>query len=77
VEIEPISPRISVSEALLTYPGTRQAILEQKMVCIGCFMSAFCTLIDAARYYGLELDEFLREIEVASHLENPTLKEKK
>ena len=47
------------------------------MVCVGCYMSVFCTLIDAARNYGLELDEFLREIEVASQLEYPTLKEKK
>jgi hybrid cluster-associated redox disulfide protein len=77
VEIGRISPRITVSEALLTYPGTRKFILKHEMACIGCYMSVFCSLIDAARYYGQELEAFLNEIEAASQSEKPISKEKK
>ncbi|MCC7448561.1 MAG: DUF1858 domain-containing protein [Anaerolineae bacterium] len=59
---ELIRPDTIVDELLTTYPQTAEVFVGRAMVCVGCTISAFHTLAEAAAVYHLNLDEFLAEL---------------
>lgn len=57
-----ISPKSSVAEVLNRFPKAIPVFLGHHMSCVGCSMSTFETLEDAARIYGISLNVFLEEL---------------
>jgi hybrid cluster-associated redox disulfide protein len=60
-----ISPLSIVSDVLDRWPQTIPVFVKYRTSCIGCSMSCFETLQDAARNYSLPLNQFLRDLEEA------------
>ncbi len=52
----------SVSELIKTYPAVIPVFLQHQMACVGCGMSAFETVGDAARIYGIKAEDFLAKL---------------
>jgi hybrid cluster-associated redox disulfide protein len=44
------------------WPETIGVFLSHKMLCVGCMMNSFRTVIDACREYGLDEQVFRREL---------------
>lgn len=54
---------LTVSEVLSRWPQTIPVFLRHRMACIGCTMAPFETLADVAAIYGLQLPQFLGELQ--------------
>jgi hybrid cluster-associated redox disulfide protein len=54
---------MSVAELLDEHPEAVGTFLRHQMACVGCMMSDFDTLGDAACSYGLILADFMAELE--------------
>ncbi len=50
---------MTVAELLEQWPACAVVLNERGMACVGCELSMFETLADAARVYGVDEDEFL------------------
>jgi hybrid cluster-associated redox disulfide protein len=57
-----IHPAARISELLRDYPATIPVFIRHRMVCVGCWMSKFDTIADAVWNYGLDMEEFLSEL---------------
>jgi len=44
------------------WPETIPVFLRHKMLCVGCFINPFHTLVDGCAEYSLDLDEFIGEL---------------
>ena len=51
-------PDLPLSDIFRQWPATAQAFLERKMLCFGCPIAPFHTVIDAVAEYSLNEDEF-------------------
>jgi hybrid cluster-associated redox disulfide protein len=58
-----ITPSTTVAELLKICPDVIPLFLSRKMACVGCDMSRFETLGDAARIYRVDLAKWMQEIE--------------
>ena len=58
----PPDPGTSVAGYLGASPAGARVFFEHQMACVGCALSDFDTLADAARAYGLSLAAFLDEL---------------
>jgi hybrid cluster-associated redox disulfide protein len=58
----PITSDMSVDDVLSAYPQTAAVFVAHAMACVGCMLSPFHSLAEAARTYHLELDTFLDEL---------------
>jgi hybrid cluster-associated redox disulfide protein len=56
------SPQSTVAELLESYPQAIPIFLKHGMSCVGCSMSAFETLEDAARIYRVDFSLFQQEL---------------
>lgn len=54
---------MSMDEIMRAWPDTIAVLLRYRVLCIGCPVATFHTATDAAREHGLDLDEFLRELD--------------
>ncbi len=54
--------KITVAELTRIHPSAMNVFIRRKMLCIGCPTETFHTLEDAARNYGIPLEQFLKEI---------------
>jgi len=63
---ETLSPRTSVADFLGASPAGARVFLAHRMACVGCSLSGFDTLADAAREYRLPLAGFLAELAEAA-----------
>lgn len=61
-----IQPETLVSEVLARWPQTAPVFLKHRMNCIGCEMSIFEALADAARIYQMDAPGFVEEIRQAA-----------
>jgi hybrid cluster-associated redox disulfide protein len=61
-QTQTLSSKISVADLLELYPQAIPVFLKHGMSCVGCSMSAFETLEDAARIYGVDISHFLEEL---------------
>ncbi len=55
-------PQVMVAEVLSSHPVAVSVFLRHRMACVGCLMARFETLEDAARVYGVPLDELCIEL---------------
>ena len=61
-------PDLPLAEIFRHWPSTAAAFLERKMLCFGCPIAPFHTVIDAVAEYSLDEDEFrarLRDLALA------------
>lgn len=57
--------QMSVADLLRDWPQTIPVFMKHHMACVGCSMSAFETLKDAARIYGISPETFVGELQEA------------
>ena len=57
-----ITPDQNVAELLSGWPEVIPLFLARRMSCVGCTMARFENLTDISKIYGLDLTEFLSEI---------------
>ncbi len=56
------TPQLTVADLLMHWPQAVPIFLRRHMVCPGCSMAAFESLEDAARIYGVDLNQLLSEL---------------
>lgn len=52
----------NVADLLNEWPQLIPVFLQHRMACVGCSMSAFETLSDAAKIYGIDPETFFDEL---------------
>ncbi|MFY0646137.1 DUF1858 domain-containing protein [Sulfitobacter geojensis] len=61
-------PDLPLADLIRYWPDTVPVFLRHKMLCVGCLISPFHTLVDACAEYGLDEREFLAELHDAANL---------
>ncbi len=61
------NPGQTVADCLRIWPSAAQVFLARQMACVGCPLSDFQTLADAAREYSIALPELLEELTRAAN----------
>jgi hybrid cluster-associated redox disulfide protein len=64
-------PQMSVLDLLQDWPEAIPVFIRYRMACVGCSMSAFETLHDAARIYGISPEVFLADVRNAAEMSEP------
>jgi hybrid cluster-associated redox disulfide protein len=59
---QPFSQK-TISEVLTNWPETAIVFKRHNMACIGCDVSHFYTIADAANVYQLPIEDFIFELE--------------
>lgn len=57
---------LAVEDVVQAWPGTIRTFARRRMACVGCEVAALHTLGDAARAYGIPLDELLHDLRDAA-----------
>lgn len=63
MEPEMLSPTLIVADLLKIRPETIPVFIKYRMACVGCAMSSFETIKDAASIYRLPYQQFLNELQ--------------
>ena len=58
-------PDLPLADLMTHWPGTIPVFVRHKMLCVGCLISPFHTLVDARAEYGLNERDFLAELQDA------------
>ena len=58
-------PDLPLSELMTHWPQTIQVFLRHKMLCVGCMVGPFHTVMDACAEYHLDYDAFMDELTCA------------
>ena len=58
-------PEMPLSELMTHWPQTIPVFLRHKMLCVGCLVGPFHTVVDACAEYHLDQDEFMAELNAA------------
>ena len=61
----------TVENTLRLVPQAATVFLDHQMACVGCVMSCFDTLADAALIYGMPVETLLTEIRALANPEPP------
>lgn len=59
----PLSAQSLVADVLARGPEIALLFLDWRTECVCCSLVRFCTLEDVSRYYGLDLDDMLNQIQ--------------
>ena len=60
-----ITKEMSITEIIQQYPQTHGIFMKYNLGCIGCIAARFETLEDGLIAHGINVDEFLKEINKA------------
>lgn len=60
---DPITPDTLLKALFSQRPETIPTFLQHRMSCVGCLMSGFDTLQDAARNYHLDCSQLIAELQ--------------
>ncbi len=55
-------PDLPLLNLINEWPQTIPVFLRHKMLCVGCLVSRFHTVIDVCAEYGLDVDAFYSEL---------------
>ncbi|TNC51815.1 hypothetical protein FHG66_03075 [Rubellimicrobium rubrum] len=58
-------PDLPLARLFEHWPATAEAFLERRMLCFGCPIAPFHTVIDAVQEYRLDEDEFRARLRAA------------
>lgn len=61
-------PDLPLSEMMTRWPQTVPVFLRHKMLCVGCLIGPFHTIVDACAEYHLDQDAFIAELMAAADL---------
>ena len=59
-------PDLTLSELMTQWPQTVPVFLRHKMLCVGCLICPFHTILDACTEYHLDRDAFVAELKAAA-----------
>lgn len=65
-------PDLALDDLMSEWPQVIPVFLRHGMLCVGCLVNPFHTVIDACTEYGLDLDEFYAELAAALTPLRPT-----
>lgn len=60
-----IQPDLSVDEIMRRWPATIGVFMRMQMLCVGCPIGTFHTIVEACTEHGVLEDAFSRELEAA------------
>ena len=63
-----IDPDMPLADLMTRWPTTIPVFLRHRMLCVGCLISPFHTVVDACAEYGLDEDAFVAELLEAARL---------
>ena len=55
-------PDLPLEDLMARWPETIPVFIRHRMLCVGCLVSPFHTVIDACGEYSLDVDRFYREL---------------
>jgi hybrid cluster-associated redox disulfide protein len=55
-------PDLPLEDLMSLWPETIAVFLRHNMLCVGCLIGPFHTVLDACGEYGLEIDAFYAEL---------------
>ncbi|RFP90232.1 DUF1858 domain-containing protein [Rhodobacteraceae bacterium 63075] len=58
-------PDLPLSELMELWPETIPVFLRHRMICVGCLINPFHTIVDACAEYGLDEEIFVAELRAA------------
>ncbi|WP_281982582.1 DUF1858 domain-containing protein [Thalassorhabdomicrobium marinisediminis] len=58
-------PDLPLADMMTLWPDTVEVFMRHKMLCVGCLVSPFHTIVDACAEYNLDEDSFLSELTAA------------
>lgn len=61
-----ITQDLAVDDIMRRWPGTMAVFVRHRMSCVGCAISPFHTVVDAAREYDLPVEQLLAELVAAA-----------
>ena len=61
-------PDVPLADFMRRWPETIPVFVRHKMLCVGCLISPFHTIVDACAEYGLDADSFIAELADATGL---------
>lgn len=67
-EMTPDNPDLCLADLMTRWPGTIPVFVRHKMLCVGCLIGPFHTVVDACREYDLDEDAFVAELMEAAGL---------
>ena len=59
----PLTPETSVNDLIRKWPQVIPVFIQFHMACVGCSLSAFETLEDAAKTYAIDPQHFIQRLE--------------
>lgn len=59
-------PDLPLADLMTHWPDTIPVFLRHKMLCVGCLISPFHTIVDACAEYNLNQTDFLAELQQAA-----------
>ncbi len=63
MNLKTLSPNLTIQGLFARWPETIPVFIRHRMHCVGCSMSSFDTLLEAAENYNLAWDAFLSELQ--------------
>ena len=64
--MDALTPSLTIAALLARWPETAAVLVARRMACVGCDMSAFETIHDAAKAYGVSQTELIRDLRRAA-----------
>lgn len=55
-------PDLPLENLMKEFPDTIAVFMRHKMLCVGCYVNPFHTVLDACLEYGLDIDTFYAEL---------------
>lgn len=67
-KIELDNPDLPLADLMTHWPETVAVFNKHKMLCVGCLISPFHTIVDACQEYDLDEEAFVSELLAATGL---------
>jgi hybrid cluster-associated redox disulfide protein len=67
-----IDSKMTVSDLMRVHPSAMDVFIKRKMLCVGCPTESFHTLEDVAHFYGIALEQLLRELQGVIDVQDKT-----
>lgn len=58
-------PDLPLADLMAAWPATIPVFLRHRMLCVGCLIAPFHTIVDACAEYGLDQRAFVAELRAA------------
>ncbi len=62
---QPDDPELMLDELMRQWPQTVPVFIRHGMLCVGCLVTPFHSVVDACAEYGLDTGAFMAELQTA------------